>query len=45
MTQPFAIVSVEEMRWEIDELLDRVADVGDLFAGVLTTEQKLPTGR
>ena len=38
-------VAPEEMRWEIDELLDRVADVGDLFAGVLTTEQSLPTGR
>jgi len=38
-------VSAEEMRWEIDEMLERVKDVGDLFEGVLTTKQQLPTAR
>ena len=38
-------VPLEEMRWEIDQLLERVAEVGDLFDGVLATEQTLPTGR
>jgi bifunctional non-homologous end joining protein LigD len=38
-------VPAEAMRWEIDELLARVDEVGDLFAGVLTTTQTLPTAR
>jgi bifunctional non-homologous end joining protein LigD len=31
-----------ELRFEIDDVLDRVADHGDLFAPVLTLEQRLP---
>ncbi|HEY7598700.1 MAG TPA: hypothetical protein VH741_02145, partial [Candidatus Limnocylindrales bacterium] len=29
-------------RWNIRSIFDRLAEVGDLFAGVLTTEQELP---
>jgi bifunctional non-homologous end joining protein LigD len=35
-------VAPEEMRWEIDELLHRVEQVGDLFAPVIDTVQTLP---
>jgi len=31
-----------ELRFTSDEVLERVADVGDLFAEVLTVEQELP---
>ncbi|NOX30350.1 MAG: hypothetical protein GXP35_09935 [Actinobacteria bacterium] len=33
----------DELRFEAQDVLDRVADVGDLFAPVLTLEQYLPT--
>jgi bifunctional non-homologous end joining protein LigD len=33
----------EPLVFEIDEVLDRVEDLGDLFAGTLTLEQELPT--
>jgi bifunctional non-homologous end joining protein LigD len=31
-----------DLRFEIDDVLGRVADLGDLFAPVLTLEQRLP---
>jgi bifunctional non-homologous end joining protein LigD len=35
-----------ELRFTSDDVLKRVADVGDLFEPVLSTEQELPaTGR
>jgi bifunctional non-homologous end joining protein LigD len=38
-------VAAEELRWEIDEMLARVDEVGDLFAPVLDTVQHLPSAR
>jgi bifunctional non-homologous end joining protein LigD len=34
-----------ELRFEIDDVLARVDELGDLFAPVLTVEQQLPTAR
>ena len=33
---------VLELRFTSDDVLERVAEVGDLFEPVLTTEQRLP---